>query len=274
MATEKKTEFSTPGLFRVIVEPERRSQIKMEVQELESETDLQRIGEGVLSLLPKEMDPQRVTAAPKPCIKWKLIQGASSQQWPEILHAPHSLMSEHSSLQRPENYLREDGNNSLPQLEGVVSTRHWATSKITRLGKTMGETQSLNFGSGKEDSESPRVNSGGDDNRLSSESQRQYFRQFDYKDAEGPWEAYCQLRRFCHQWLKPEAHTKEEILELVILEQFLSILPREMLSWIRERDSESCFHAVALAEHFLLRQHQAERQVQQQQQVRVFLGES
>ncbi|XP_061476023.1 zinc finger protein 586-like [Rhineura floridana] len=94
---------------------------------------------------------------------------------------------------------------------------------------------------------------------VSWEGERQNFRQFCYKEAVGPREVYSQLRDLCRQWLKPERHTKEQILELVILEQFLSILPQEIQSWVMEQGPETCIKAVALAESFLQRQQEAER---------------
>ncbi|XP_060094022.1 zinc finger protein 397-like [Heteronotia binoei] len=91
------------------------------------------------------------------------------------------------------------------------------------------------------------------------ESQRQNFRQFLYQEAEGPCEACSQLWYLCHRWLRPERHTKEWILEVLILEQFLAILPSEMRNWVREHEPVTCSQAVALAEDFLLKQEKAGR---------------
>ncbi|XP_075388704.1 piggyBac transposable element-derived protein 1 isoform X2 [Tenrec ecaudatus] len=54
------------------------------------------------------------------------------------------------------------------------------------------------------------------------------FRQFGYHEASGPREALIQLRELCHQWLRPGTHSKEQMLELLVLEQFLTILPEDL----------------------------------------------
>uniref|UniRef100_A0A670HMC5 SCAN box domain-containing protein n=1 Tax=Podarcis muralis TaxID=64176 RepID=A0A670HMC5_PODMU len=86
---------------------------------------------------------------------------------------------------------------------------------------------------------------------LKREKQRQRFRGFCYQQAKGPRGAHRQLQDLCQAWLKIERHSKEQILELLVLEQLLAILPADVQSWVRQWGPETCAQAVALAEDFL-----------------------
>ncbi|XP_044928003.1 zinc finger protein 75D isoform X7 [Mustela putorius furo] len=83
----------------------------------------------------------------------------------------------------------------------------------------------------------------------SPESCRQHFRNFCYHEASGPREIVGQLQELCRQWLRPELHSKDQILELLVLEQFVTILPRDTQSRIRKDHLQSIEEAVALVEH-------------------------
>ncbi|XP_046292973.1 zinc finger protein 660 isoform X1 [Marmota monax] len=79
---------------------------------------------------------------------------------------------------------------------------------------------------------------------------RLHFRQLCYHEMSGPQEALSRLRELCRWWLMPEVHTKEQILELLVLEQFLSILPVELRTWVQFHHPESGEEAVAVVEDF------------------------
>ncbi|XP_013924586.1 PREDICTED: neurotrophin receptor-interacting factor homolog [Thamnophis sirtalis] len=254
MSLEREVEISASGIQRVIVDPDMKPEIKMEKQDLKPERHAHLAGHtkvesgGLYPSLQHIKQEDNESSEPQ---QWEA-------QWCNFLGPASSLPLGQGLSELPEAVLQHSPKAFPSILEGAEAVSEWA--KAEKVPKVTLDSRDFRIPSGgsEEPTENPEAGN--------SECQRQHFRQFSYREAEGPWETYCQLRKLCHRWLMPERHTKEEMLELVILEQFLAILPLEMLSWIQERDSKSCFHAVALAESFLLRQRE-----KPDQQVRVTL---
>ncbi|XP_060093812.1 zinc finger protein 23-like [Heteronotia binoei] len=180
-------------------------------------------------------------------------------QWKEVLGTVESLHSSWGIPPLPEKPSPwEDANAFLVSFEQVAEAcqwpkQDWATQLLPAL---RGEAKWAFYSLGLSDREDyGKVKAAilqGD--ALSREKQRQQFRSFSYQESEGPRRAYKRLWEMCHGWLRVENHSKEQILEFLVLEQLLSILPLEIQSRVKESSPESCSQAVALAEEFLLRQ--------------------
>ncbi|XP_012519814.1 PREDICTED: zinc finger and SCAN domain-containing protein 26 isoform X3 [Propithecus coquereli] len=92
----------------------------------------------------------------------------------------------------------------------------------------------------------------GNSKGLGQEPLCKQFRQLRYEETTGPQEALSQLQELCRQWLQPETHTKEQILELLVLEQFLTILPKELQARLLEHHPESGEDMVVILEDLQL----------------------
>uniref|UniRef100_M3YAH3 Zinc finger protein 135 n=1 Tax=Mustela putorius furo TaxID=9669 RepID=M3YAH3_MUSPF len=84
-----------------------------------------------------------------------------------------------------------------------------------------------------------------------TEACRLRFRQFQYRVAGGPHHALGHLWMLLRQWLRPEAHSKEQIMELLVLEQFLGALPSKMRTWVQSQGPRTCKEAATLVEDLI-----------------------
>ncbi|KAG5201238.1 hypothetical protein JEQ12_005772 [Ovis aries] len=83
-----------------------------------------------------------------------------------------------------------------------------------------------------------------------SEFFHQRFRNFLYVDFIGPRKTLLKLRNLCLDWLQPETRTKEEIIEILVLEQYLAILPERIKPWVCAQKPETCEKLVTLLEQY------------------------
>ncbi|XP_004617035.2 zinc finger and SCAN domain-containing protein 18 [Sorex araneus] len=83
------------------------------------------------------------------------------------------------------------------------------------------------------------------------EFSRLHFRNFTYPEAAGPFQALDQLWVLCCHWLQPDTYSKEQLLEQLVLEQFLSVLPNHIRPWVVAQHPESCRKAASLVDDFI-----------------------
>lgn len=90
------------------------------------------------------------------------------------------------------------------------------------------------------------------ESRPRPEVAHQLFRCFQYQEDMGPRASLGRLRELCNHWLRPALHTKKQILELLVLEQFLTILPRDLQVQVLEHHPETGEELVGILEDLQL----------------------
>ncbi|XP_054848244.1 zinc finger and SCAN domain-containing protein 2-like [Eublepharis macularius] len=241
--------------------------ITIEEEEVGPEEEMSAVPRAVLEdgIEARVISPQGVTnTACEKVTQPEVIDGGSIDE--EVLESPEKHREEKAvqteetledSRKFCEACIRKAADSSAEEStpSEVMSQERVASShKVAKPGVAHHE------GETKESCKNPEVVDKGDDQKAQGavlgeggiviETARQGFRWFRYQETEGPRKAYGQLLELCRLWLKPESRTKEQILELLVLEQFLAILPQQIQTWVWQQHPESCAQAVDLVENF------------------------
>ena len=92
--------------------------------------------------------------------------------------------------------------------------------------------------------ESPASAPGQDTRRENRDSDleelRVRFRTFSSSDESDPMKALRRLRELCGLWLRPDLHTKEEMVDRLVLEQFVMCVPPEIQVLVKSSGAETC----------------------------------
>ncbi|XP_062978656.1 zinc finger protein with KRAB and SCAN domains 7-like [Elgaria multicarinata webbii] len=192
----------------------------------------------------------------------KRMQELWETQWQEFLKRLQPLHTGWRNQVKLETAPWEDAKAFLASFEQVAEACRWPRGEwAARLLPALSEEAEEAFGSleARDQEDYGKVKAAilrGEALRM--EAQRQHFRQFCCQEVRDPRRIHSQVQELCRQWLKPERHSKEQILELLILEQFLASLPVDLQGWIRAGGPDTCSQALALAEDFLMSQKEAE----------------
>ncbi|KAI5210165.1 Zinc Finger And Scan Domain-Containing Protein 5B [Manis pentadactyla] len=73
-----------------------------------------------------------------------------------------------------------------------------------------------------------------------SETWHVSFRAFTGSQESDPISDLGRLWELCHLWLRPDLHTKEQILDKLVMEQFMISMPLELQALVNESGVESC----------------------------------
>ena len=66
------------------------------------------------------------------------------------------------------------------------------------------------------------------------------FRTFSSSEESDPVEDLRRLRELCQLWLRPDLHTKEDMVDRLVLEQFVMCMPPDIQVLVKSCGAETC----------------------------------
>ena len=84
---------------------------------------------------------------------------------------------------------------------------------------------------------------------INEETYRQRFRSVKWKENETPMEMVTRIKDLAEKWLK-DSDTRDKVVDVVVKEQFIEVLPEEAKVWVKEHKPETSEKAGSLAEDF------------------------
>nr|XP_055075226.1 nuclear pore complex protein Nup153-like isoform X1 [Misgurnus anguillicaudatus] len=86
---------------------------------------------------------------------------------------------------------------------------------------------------------------------IRAESFRQRFRNLNTPVDESPQELYTRLKGLFCKWVNYDSSTKKDIMETLVLEQYLQVLHPDVRTWIKEHDPATAEEAASLVEAYI-----------------------
>lgn len=86
---------------------------------------------------------------------------------------------------------------------------------------------------------------------INAETYRLQFRALETRPEETPQELYVRLKDLFCNWVKYDRSSKEDLMELIVLEQYLRVLYPEVKTWVKEHNPATAAEAAKLVENFV-----------------------
>lgn len=86
---------------------------------------------------------------------------------------------------------------------------------------------------------------------ISSETYRLRFRSLDTPVDESPMELYIRIKDLFSKWVQLETSSKFDLMETLVLEQYMRLLFPEVRTWVKERNPGTAEEAASLVEAYI-----------------------